>query len=68
MENSLTSRPVRQVSLDAFRGVTMLLMASEIMHVPQTLKKLDAYAGSPRCNSRFASLSICRGPAACCGT
>lgn len=41
------TRPVRLVSLDAFRGATMLLMASEIMHVPATLKKLDAYAGSP---------------------
>ncbi len=41
------SRPRRLVSLDAFRGATMLLMASEIMHVPSTLKKLDGYAGSP---------------------
>lgn len=40
-------RPRRLVSLDAFRGATMLLMASEIMHVPATLKKLDGYAGSP---------------------
>ncbi|MEX2185360.1 MAG: DUF5009 domain-containing protein [Pirellulales bacterium] len=42
-----TIRPRRLVSLDAFRGATMLLMASEIMHVPKTLKQLDGYAGSP---------------------
>jgi predicted acyltransferase len=35
------------VSLDAFRGATMLLMASEIMHGPATLKKLAGYGGSP---------------------
>lgn len=43
--------PRRLVSLDAYRGATMLLMASEIMHVPATLKKLDSYSQSPTLQS-----------------
>jgi predicted acyltransferase len=39
--------PQRLTSLDAFRGATMLLMASELMHLPAALKSLPAFAESP---------------------
>lgn len=51
LANSANTEPVpgprRLVSLDAYRGATMLLMASEIAHIPATIQKLDGYPASP---------------------